>query len=177
MPVLALGKRSSGAVGAHVCVGYSVLQNRTFLIDQSSGVSFLVDSDASVSVIPVSLVHPRSRSPPLPELALRAANDSVISVYGSRSVSLDLGFGRLFRWVFLLADVQQAILGADFLSHFLACWSTAHAIVYSTPPAIPCVHSMLLVRTLISLLCRASRSLHHHRLMRPFCICCHPFRR
>ena len=133
MPVLTLGKRSPGVVGARVCVEYSVLQNRTFVIDQSSGASFLVDSGASVSVIPVSLVHPRSRSSPLPELALRAANDSVISVYGSRSVSLDLGFGCLFRWVFLLADVQQAILGADFLSHFaLLVDCTRHRLLDSS---------------------------------------------
>ena len=118
MPILAIGKCLPGAVGTRVCVRYSVLQNRTFVIDQSSGVSFLVDSGASVSVIPVSLVHPRSRSPPLPELALRTANDSVISVYGLHSVSLDLGFGHLFHWVFLLANIQQAILGADFLSRF-----------------------------------------------------------
>ncbi len=34
------------------------------------------------------------------------------------ALSLDLGLRRTFRWVFVIADVNQPILGADFLRHF-----------------------------------------------------------
>ena len=50
--------------------------------------------------------------------ALRAVNQSSIVTYGTRSLTLDLGLRRTFRWVFIVADAQHAILGADFLHHF-----------------------------------------------------------
>ena len=127
-------KCTPGTVGARVCARYSVHStNRTFVTDKSSSFSFLVDSGASVSVMPISSVRPHQRSAPLPKLALQEANGSIISVYGSCSFALDLGFGRLFCWVFLLADVQQAILGANFLSHFaLLVNCTHHCLLDST---------------------------------------------
>ncbi len=50
--------------------------------------------------------------------SLQAANSTPITTYGQRSLTLDLGLRRRFQWVFILADVQSPILGADFLSHF-----------------------------------------------------------
>ena len=41
-----------------------------------------------------------------------------IATYGIRSLSLDLGLHCIFRWVFIIADVKQPILGADFLRNF-----------------------------------------------------------
>ncbi len=38
--------------------------------------------------------------------------------YGVRSLSLDLGLRQTFRWVFVIADMKQPILGADFLRYF-----------------------------------------------------------
>jgi len=35
-----------------------------------------------------------------------------------RSLTLDIGLRRTFRWVFVVADIPQAIIGADFLYHF-----------------------------------------------------------
>ncbi len=49
---------------------------------------------------------------------LQAVNRTDIATYGQRSLSLDLGLRRTFRWVFVIADVNQPILGADFLRHF-----------------------------------------------------------
>ena len=46
------------------------------------------------------------------------ANGSTIATFGTRSLTLDLGLGRSFRWVFVIASVRHAILGADFLHHF-----------------------------------------------------------
>ena len=49
---------------------------------------------------------------------LLAVNGSAIATYGERSLTLDLGLRRTFRWVFIIANVQSAILGADFLRHY-----------------------------------------------------------
>ena len=49
---------------------------------------------------------------------LEAANKSTIYTYGQKSVTLDLGLRRSFRWIFVIADVRSAIIGADFLDHF-----------------------------------------------------------
>ena len=86
-----------------------------FIKDRSSGLSFLVDTGAEVSVLPPSGPS-HSRQPT--GYSLQAANHSTIATYGTRSLTLDLGLRRTFRWVFVVADVKHAILGADFLHHF-----------------------------------------------------------
>ena len=48
------------------------------------------------------------------ELGLPAVNGSPIPTYGTRSITLDLGLRRVFRWIFIVADIQTPILGADF---------------------------------------------------------------
>ena len=75
---------------------------------------FLVDTGADVSVIPPSCLerkHPRS-------LRLEAVNHTSIATYGTRSLTLNLGLRRTFRWAFIIANVRKPILGADFLHHF-----------------------------------------------------------
>lgn len=49
---------------------------------------------------------------------MKAVNGSEIATFGVRSLTLNLGLRRTFRWVFVVADVKQPILGADFLHHF-----------------------------------------------------------
>ena len=46
------------------------------------------------------------------------ANSAKIATYGTRSLTLNLGLRRSFPWLFTLADVNHAIIGADFLRHF-----------------------------------------------------------
>ncbi|KER20162.1 hypothetical protein T265_11227 [Opisthorchis viverrini] len=75
---------------------------------------FLVDTAAEVSVLPSSSKERHSTT----ALALCAANGSRILTYGNRSMTPNLGLRRTFRWVLLIADVQTAILGADFPTHF-----------------------------------------------------------
>ena len=58
------------------------------------------------------------RSLPLSTFSLQPVNGSQIATFGVRSCTLNLGLRRTFRWVFIIADIKQAILGADFLQHF-----------------------------------------------------------
>ena len=68
-----------------------------------------------MSVLPPS--HAKQKRPH-ETLTLQAVNGSPIATYGTRSLTLNLGLCRTFRWVFIVADVEQPILGADFLQHF-----------------------------------------------------------
>ena len=86
-----------------------------FVHDRSSNTPFLVDTGAEVSVIPPTRVE---RSRPQCAFFLQGVSGSRIATYGVRSCTLNIGLRRTFRWVFVVADVKQAILGADFLQHF-----------------------------------------------------------
>lgn len=74
---------------------------------------YLVDTVAEVSIIPAQ----RSDRTTLPTSYLQAANGSRIPVYKLRSLTLNLSPCRVFRSVFLVADVRRALIGADFLNH------------------------------------------------------------
>ena len=72
------------------------------------------DTGAQVSVVPPS---PKDRPSPN-SLTLQAVNGTTIRTYGTRSLTLNLSLRRTFRWIFVVADVANAILGDDFLQHF-----------------------------------------------------------
>ena len=75
---------------------------------------FLIDTGAAVSVIPKEagdVTNPSVQQ-------LRAANGTPIAAYGRKSLTLNLGLRRTFRWMFIVADVPYPILGIDFLDHF-----------------------------------------------------------
>ena len=93
-----------------------LLPSRLFYImDKSSGYRFLIDTGAEISVLPPSRSdrkHPQKGSD------LLAVNGSAITTYGKRSLTLNLGLRRTFRWVFIIANVQSPIIGADFLRQY-----------------------------------------------------------
>ena len=93
-----------------------LVPSRLFYVsDRSCSLHFLVDTGAAVSVLPP---YHTERKRPRADLTLQAVNGSPIATYGTHSLTLDLGLRRTFRWVFIVADVERPILGADFLRHF-----------------------------------------------------------
>ena len=56
----------------------------------------------------------RRRSPD--PLTLMAVNNTHIRTYGKRSLTLNLQVRHSLPWIFIIADVQKPILGAEFLS-------------------------------------------------------------
>ena len=99
---------ATGATGrSHSCLFY--IQDRT------SGLRFMLDTGAEVSVLPPSGQSNSSRPT---GYDLKEANGSTIATFRTRSLTLDLGLRRSFRWVFIITGVRHAILGADFLHHF-----------------------------------------------------------
>lgn len=95
---------------ATTCQGQS--KSRLFhVMNRTTGQQYLVDTGAEDSIIPAQ----RSDRTTPPTSYLQAANGSRIPVHKSRS--LNLGLRRVFRWVFLVADVRRALIGTDFLNH------------------------------------------------------------
>ena len=52
------------------------------------------------------------------KLTLTAINNTPISTFGKRSLTLNIGLRRVFQWVFIIANVHKPMIGADFLCHF-----------------------------------------------------------
>ncbi|GBM84476.1 hypothetical protein AVEN_192189-1 [Araneus ventricosus] len=88
---------------------------RLVIHDRPSGLNFLVDTGADISVVPPSS---EERCKPKSLLNLLAANGTKINTYGTRNLSLNIGLRRIFSWSFIIADVSRPILGADFLTHY-----------------------------------------------------------
>lgn len=68
-----------------------------------------------VSVVPRSLANSKIKQC---DLQLYAANQTVIQTYGNQPIQVDLGLRRSFSWLFTIADVHTAIIGADFLANY-----------------------------------------------------------
>ena len=101
-----------------------LLPSRLFYVtDRSNGFRFLVDTGAEVSVIPPSATDRKHRRD---SLTLQAVNDSPIATYGDRLLTVNIGLRRTFQWIFIVADVKQPILGADFLRHYNLLVDMAH---------------------------------------------------
>ena len=109
----ATGKRQRQQLDAAELYGKTRISRRISVTDKSTGTKFLVDTGADVSVYPASTSDKR-----VAEFTLLAANKTPIMTFGEKSMTLNLGLRRTFRWIFIVAGVSQPILGADFLNHF-----------------------------------------------------------
>eukprot|EP00117_Sycon_ciliatum_P016803 scpid92476/ scgid16068/ len=120
--LLQLGERPSQSIGTTSVTGCSATGRRFHVQDKRSGLSFLVDTGAAVSLLLPSAARSLclSSSPAVSISAhvLQAAGNSVINTHGQRSLELNPGLRRTFRWVFAVADVHCPILGAEFLARF-----------------------------------------------------------
>ena len=112
-----------------------------YVTDRISGTRFLIDTGAEVSLLPPTHSEKRHCSP----LHLQAVNRTSITTYGDKSLTLDLGLHRIYRWIFTVADIPFPILGADFLAfHDLtvsvdSCNKLSHAkVVLNT--SLPLYH-------------------------------------
>ena len=83
----------------------------------STNINFIIDSGASISIIPPRFVH-------LDRLChtavnITTANGQPVRCYGEISLKIAIkSLRRSFTWTFVIADITNALLGADFLSHF-----------------------------------------------------------
>lgn len=83
--------------------------------DPLSNISFLIDTGAQFSILPAKSKDKQYASP----LTLSTSiNSTSIKIYKSTRLAVSLGLRRKFNWCFILADIENAIIGSDFLSHF-----------------------------------------------------------
>ena len=82
--------------------------------DKRNKCRYLIDTGAAVSVLPRSCANGTVAD----SLPLVAANNSTITTYGTGKRIVDVGLKREYSWTFIVADVKQPILGADFLIHY-----------------------------------------------------------
>ena len=85
-----------------------------YVHDAHNNIKWLVDSGALYSIIPPTLSQ-RAQGPQGD--GLRAANGSNINCYGSVFKTLSIG-SKNYQYEFIVADVKNHIIGADFLAHF-----------------------------------------------------------
>lgn len=88
---------------------------RLFIKDVSTGQRYLVDTGANVSVLPATVSEKRNLPP---SNYLYAANGTQIPAFGERTIVLNFGMRRPYKWRFVIATVSRPILGADFLHHY-----------------------------------------------------------
>ena len=86
-----------------------------YVADKGHKCRYLIDTGAAVSVLPKSCANRISGAGSLP---LVAANNSTINTYGNCKRVVDVGLKCEYPWTFIVADVQQPIIGADFLIHY-----------------------------------------------------------
>ena len=82
-----------------------------FVWDRLFGRRFLVDTGAFVSLLPATRTDCHSGAG---GSCLAATNNSVIRTFGKCTVPLLID-SHCYEWSFIIADVSQPILGADFL--------------------------------------------------------------
>lgn len=87
-----------------------------FVKDIRSSTYFLLDSGAQVSVFAVNQQFVNSHNPS--KFTLMTVNGLPIKTFGFTCLTVDIGLGKLFSWRFVLAQVNNSILGADFIRHF-----------------------------------------------------------
>lgn len=88
--------------------------HRLCVTDVNTGYRFLIDTGANVSVLPATRKQRQNVSL---DYKLFAANGTVIKTFGTKTLELNIKLRRPYRWEFILADVKQPILGADFLAY------------------------------------------------------------
>ena len=87
--------------------------SRLIVYNKFDNLGFLIDTGSDLSVLPIPS---QLKSSPA-ELKLYAANNTIISTYGTKRMLLDFGLRRRFEWTFIIAKVNRPIIGADFLKH------------------------------------------------------------
>lgn len=95
----------------------ALTNNRLSVTDSETGIRFLIDTGANVSVLPYTSRLVKKSECKLSDYRLFAANGSEIKTYGTKILTLNLKLRRPYKWTFIVADVKQPIIGADFIKY------------------------------------------------------------
>lgn len=84
-------------------------------MDKTTGITFLLDTGADVSLLPLSANQGNRTVTPF---QLFAANGTKIETFGEKLITLNLGLRRPIPWRFMVTSVPQAVIGADLLKAY-----------------------------------------------------------
>ena len=74
-------------------------------------ITFLIDTGSVCSLLPGSVFTPQFAG----TSQLKAANGTSITTYGQKKLLVDFALGVTFYHPFVVADVEESIIGSDFL--------------------------------------------------------------
>ncbi|BHF76553.1 hypothetical protein SprV_0501965100 [Sparganum proliferum] len=117
---LTTGKRPRQPVTATATAGQSRPSRLFYISDKSSGLRFLVDTGAEISVIPPPRRHHLKPS----QFSLQAANCTTINTYGQRSLTLDIGLRLRFHIQLTVPSSPFADILKDYTSLTKPCQFT-----------------------------------------------------
>ena len=86
-----------------------------YVADERNNCKYLNDTGGAVSVLPKFCANRTTDTTSLP---LVGANNTTITTYGTSKRIVDVGLKREYAWTFMIADIKQPIMVADFLLHY-----------------------------------------------------------
>uniref|UniRef100_A0A5S6Q037 RNA-directed DNA polymerase n=1 Tax=Trichuris muris TaxID=70415 RepID=A0A5S6Q037_TRIMR len=89
-----------------------------FLSDRRSGLRFLVDTGAAVSLLPCHCAAPVEKLGNTAQHSLQAINGTTIAVTGLKTLTLCFDNLPPMTWTFTVAQVDIPVVGADFICHY-----------------------------------------------------------
>ncbi|XP_057337819.1 uncharacterized protein LOC130675930 [Microplitis mediator] len=128
----------SNTFGVNAIV-YTYSNNFLFDRDRFSGMEFLIDTGATVSIYPRSYVPRRIKPYRDFNFNLQAANGAVIRTYGNTTMQLDLGLEQIFEWQFTIADTPVPIIGSDFIVDYGIIIDLRNRKLFINPADLICI--------------------------------------
>ena len=110
------GKRIRHTISAAIDAAHSL---HAAFVANNKNIRFLIDTGATVSIIPESVAYSLNCIIRSTHVKLNAADGRKLEVRGESSLKLcSKQLRRDFQWTFVVANVSMPIIGIDFLSHF-----------------------------------------------------------
>lgn len=94
---------------------FSQKSDRLEIKNRNSNMYFVIDTGCTYSVIPPELIDMKIRKP---TRWVKTSKGRDINKYGEKDFILDLGFETALQWNFIIADITEPVIGADFLTYY-----------------------------------------------------------
>ncbi|KFD46573.1 hypothetical protein M513_12552 [Trichuris suis] len=99
---------------------------------------FLVDTGAAVSLLPANQIlgNLHRQRKPSNNASVHAINGTPVAVHGSKTLTVHFDVLPPAKWTFIVANVETAIIGADFIHHHRLVVDLANSRVFQSRECI-----------------------------------------